>query len=175
MVWLADSLLDGAFSESGSAAKTQDPRIRHADFSGIYRLLARLYRYRIATGLRKFEFMRLGRKSVGWVAIYAIALHAILWGVAPMAAAPSLDPLSVICHSEPATPAEQSPAAPAPAHTCDHCNVCNTAPTPTALDSTVTEQLAPARLLQILLPTSTAVRGYLATTPHLARGPPAFA
>lgn len=31
--------------------------------------------------------MRLGRQSISWVAIYAIALHAILWGVAPMAAA----------------------------------------------------------------------------------------
>ena len=43
--------------------------------------------------------MRLGRRSISWVAIYAIALHAILWGVAPMAAAPASDPFSVICHS----------------------------------------------------------------------------
>jgi hypothetical protein len=119
--------------------------------------------------------MRLGgRRVVSVLAIYAIALHAILWGVAPMAAGPSVDPFSVICHSE-ATPAEQSPATPAPAHACDHCNLCSAAPAPAALNSVVTDWLAPARLLQILQPATAAVRGHLATTPHLARGPPVFA
>ena len=109
------------------------------------------------------------------LAIYAIALHAILWGVAPMAAGPTADPFSVICHSEAATPDEQSPANPTHTHVCDHCNVCSGAPTPAALNAVVTEQLAPARLLQVLQPLSAEPRGHLATTPHLARGPPAFA
>jgi hypothetical protein len=111
------------------------------------------------------------------VAIYAIALHAILWGVAPMAAGPSADPFSVICHSEPAAPDQQSPASqvPAPAHVCDHCTLCGAAAAAAALDSVVTGQLAPARLLHVMPPASAGVRGHLATTPNLARGPPPFA
>jgi len=114
-----------------------------------------------------------GRWIASVVAIYAIALHAILWGVAPMAAGPAADPFSVICHSEASAPVEQSPTA--PAHACDHCNLCSAAPAPAALNSIPVGQLAPARLLQVLQPASMAVRGHLATTPHLARGPPAFA
>jgi len=80
---------------------------------------------------------------------------------------------SIVRHSEAAAPDHQAPAS-APAHVCDHCNVCNAAPT-ASLDSIPAGQFAPARLLQIFLPSSTTVRGHLATTPHLARGPPAFA
>src|SRR4029077_1761286 len=114
-----------------------------------------------------------GRRITGVVAIYAIALHAILWGVAPMATGPSADTSSVICHSE--TPAEQSPASPAHSQSCDHCTLCSAAAAPAALNSAAVAQLAPARLLQVLRPASAAAYGRLATTPHLARGPPAFA
>ena len=126
-------------------------------------------------GLRKFKFMRLGRKSVGWVAIYAIALHAILWGVAPMAAAPSLDPLSVICHSDAAASGEQAPAAPAHTQVCDHCTLCAATNAPSVLNAAIVSQLKPTRLLHVLRPASALARGYLETTPNLARGPPAFA
>ena len=119
--------------------------------------------------------MRLGRRSISWVAIYAIALHAILWGVAPMAAAPASDPFSVICHSEAASPAGQAPAAPAHTQACDHCNLCSAGPATAALVPVFAGQLAPARLLQILRPVSAALAGHLATTPKLARGPPPFA
>ena len=119
--------------------------------------------------------MRLGgRRTVSLVAIYAIALHAILWGIAPMAAGPAADPFSVICHSDASVPAEQSPASPAPMHACDHCNLCSIATSPAALGSVLAGQLAPARLLQVLQPVSAGVRGHLATTPNLARGPPLF-
>jgi hypothetical protein len=119
--------------------------------------------------------MRLGTRSIGWVAIYAIALHAILWGVAPMTAAPSTDPFSVICHSEAAAPAEKAPAAPAHTQACDHCNLCSAGPATAALFSVFAGQLMPARLLQILRPVSAILAGHLATTPKLARGPPQFA
>lgn len=119
--------------------------------------------------------MRLGRRSISWVAIYAIALHAILWGVAPMTAASPLDPFSVICHSEAAAPGEQAPAAPAHTQACDHCNLCSAGPATAALFPVFAGQLAPARLLQILRPVSAILAGHLATTPKLARGPPQFA
>jgi hypothetical protein len=40
------------------------------------------------------------RRVLSWMAIYAIALHTILLGVGPLIAAPTVDPFSVICHSE---------------------------------------------------------------------------
>ncbi len=110
------------------------------------------------------------------LAVYAIALHAILWSaVAPQAA--SLDPFSVICHSDAASPGDQTPAEPAsaPAHACDHCTLCAAAAAPAALDAVLAGKLTPARLLQILRPVSSALGGYLAFTPRLARGPPQFA
>jgi hypothetical protein len=121
-----------------------------------------------------------GRRALSVVAIYAIALHAILWtALAPQVAGSPLDPFSVICHSGPQTgaPAEQSPEnpAPAPGHACDHCNLCSAAAAPAALVPIFAGQLAPARLLQILQPASAALGGHLATTPNLARGPPQFA
>ena len=103
--------------------------------------------------------MRVGvRRGLNWVAIYAIALHTILLGVGPLIAAPTVDPFSVICHSEASavSPAEQTPASPvsAPAHACDYCNLCSTMAPPNAMDSVVAVQLAPVRLLHILRPTT---------------------
>jgi DUF2946 family protein len=105
------------------------------------------------------------------IAILAIALHAMLWGVAPMAAAPLLDPLAVICHSD---TGEQTPASPSHSQSCDLCTLCAAANASAALDSVITGQLAPARLLHVLRPASAATRGHLATAPNLARGPPIF-
>jgi hypothetical protein len=41
---------------------------------------------------------------LAWVAIYAIALYTILLSGAPMLAASSVDPFSIICQSEGAPP-----------------------------------------------------------------------
>jgi hypothetical protein len=132
-----------------------------------------------ALGLKAYGQMRVsGKRATSVLAIYAIALHAILWGaVAPQIAASPLDPFAVICHSDPAAPTGQSPADPAsaPAQPCDHCNLCSAAAAPATLVLIFVGQLAPARLLQILQPASTALGGHLATTPNLARGPPQFA
>jgi hypothetical protein len=72
--------------------------------------------------------MRSGvKRSFGWLAILVFALHAVLSGVALPAAASTLDPFSVICHSGvQADPADQSPDTPQPV-ACDHCTLCGAA------------------------------------------------
>ncbi len=119
--------------------------------------------------------MRRGSKGfVGWLAIVAIALHAVLWGAMPMAAnASAVDPFSVICSS--GSHAAQTPDSPVPAPTsaCDHCNLCVTAAAPSAsLDHVLAGQLRPAKLLDVLRPAAAAARDGVASTPHQARGPP---
>jgi Protein of unknown function (DUF2946) len=125
--------------------------------------------------------MRTGvRQIVTLVAIWAVALHALLFGIAPMLASGSAgsDPFAIICHSDAqgAAPTEQAPNRPdtIPGRACDHCNLCS-ASTPPVLKPVLAGQLAPTRLLQVLQPVSAAVRSHLAITPHLARGPPNFA
>ena len=119
-----------------------------------------------------------GKQFLSLVAITAIVLHAILWGVAPLSAGPALDPFSVICHSETqAIGTDQTPDSPAPAttHACDHCNVCSANAPPAALDSVVAALLVPAQLLRALAPATAALRDGLAGNPNRARGPPRFA
>jgi hypothetical protein len=110
------------------------------------------------------------------VALYAVALHVILLGFAPLGAhAASADPFTVICHSTAA--GDEVPADPglAPGQACDHCNLCSTtaAPPPPTLALSMT--LAPARALKLLHPVATAPRAGFASDPNRARGPPLFA
>lgn len=118
------------------------------------------------------------QRIVTLMAIYAVAIHTILLGLVPVIAAPTVDPFSVICHSERsgAAPAEQIPTAPvsAPGHACDQCIMGSAMAPPEPLDGLVVEQLAPARLLQILRPASVLVRDGIATKLKRARGPPSF-
>jgi hypothetical protein len=118
------------------------------------------------------------RRTLSLLAITAIALHAVLWGAAaPPAASATIDPFSIICHSETpgAAPDAQTPGDSAPTHACDHCNLCSVTAPPAALDTVLAGRLEPARLLQILRPLASAARSSRATTPKLARGPPSFA
>ena len=110
------------------------------------------------------------------VAIYAVALHTILLGLAPVFAAPAFDPFSVICHSAAggAAPVEQAPANSIPSHACDHCIACNAMAPPGPLDKLVVEQLAPARLLQILRPLLSILEDGVTFNLKHARGPPHF-
>jgi hypothetical protein len=118
------------------------------------------------------------KRSFGWlastIAILAIALHTVLSGVAvPTAAASTLDPFSVICHSGTQAPTDQAPGIPAPSSTCDHCTLCGTAAAPpVTLDRIVAGQLLPAKLLHVLRPVVSAARDGLSSNPHQARGPP---
>ena len=147
-------------------------------FLGIYRGLAHLLF--MLGWLREFEeSMRTGTRQVLSVtAAFAIALHTVLWAaVAPMAATAAIDPFTIICHSEASGPAEEAPdhGALVPGHACDHCNLCNAAAPPATPDATVIAQLAPAEILLVLHPVNLAPRDGIATSPHLARGPPSFA
>jgi hypothetical protein len=115
------------------------------------------------------------RTITGVLAIYAVALHVILAGLMPAAAATSADPLSIICHSVPAAAAgqaDQGPSVPQPGHACEHCNLCSTLAPPPAPNTPLAATLMPARVLQVLYPVSTAARTALAASPKLARGPP---
>jgi hypothetical protein len=123
--------------------------------------------------------MRLGMRQVlTWVAIYAVAMHTLLTGVAPAfaAAQDSVDPFSVICLHDAgaAPPVGQQPSGLVPGHACEHCNLCSAAAPPPALDLVVFGNLLPARLLQVLRPASTAPSTGVAFRPNLARGPPLF-
>ncbi|HMJ44664.1 MAG TPA: hypothetical protein VK522_20570 [Pseudolabrys sp.] len=118
--------------------------------------------------------MRSGvKRSFGWLAILVFALHAVLSGVALPAAASTLDPFSVICHSGvQADPADQSPDTPQPV-ACDHCTLCGAAAAPPlTLDRIAAGQLLPAKLLHMLRPAPAAARDGLSSNPHQARGPP---
>lgn len=122
--------------------------------------------------------IRRGRRSVGWLAILAIALHTALVGLMPLASAAPIDPFSVICHSQPAdaaaVPAGHEPAS-LPSGPCDHCKLCSAAAVPVAPQSRLVSGLAPATLIEVLYPASVAPAGGVALTPKLARGPPQFA
>lgn len=118
--------------------------------------------------------MRSGVKRVlSVLAIYAVALHTILSGIAPLASASALDPFSVICQSGTQAPAEQTPQAPAPSSSCDHCTLCGAAAAPpVTLDRIAAGQLLPAKRLRVLRPAPAAARDGLSSNPHQARGPP---
>jgi hypothetical protein len=112
------------------------------------------------------------------LALYAVALHVILLGFAPLgAAAAPADPFSVICHSQGTAPADELPANPslAPGHACDHCNLCSTAAAPPPPDDALIAALTPTRVLQVLHPVSTGGRAAIAADSKRARGPPLFA
>ena len=117
------------------------------------------------------------RRSVTWLAIYAVALHAILLGLAPISAnSATADPFSVICLHNAGTslPAERQPSGLVPGHACEHCNLCSAAAPPPEPGLVMIGTLTPARLLQVLRPVSTAPGAGVAFRPNLARGPPLF-
>lgn len=121
----------------------------------------------------------LAKKVLSWVAIYAVAAHALLTGIAPTFATAQdrFDPFSVICLHDAgaATPAEQQPIGMVPGHACEHCNLCSTAASPPAPGHMLIGKLAPTRLLHVLRPVSAAPRAGVTFRPNLARGPPPFA
>ena len=121
--------------------------------------------------------MRAGiRRIAGVAATIAISLHTILWAAVVPFAAPTVDPFTVICHSEASAPADQTPANGIlpPAHACDHCNLCSTIAPPVPLNA-LSAILAPAHVLQVLRPFVITPHRDVAADPKLARGPPAFA
>ena len=118
-----------------------------------------------------------GRRIIGLVAIYAIALHAILCGAGLSYGAAAVDPFSVICHSETGAPSEQTPADPAsvPSKPCDHCTLCVAMASPSPTGSAIIARLLPPKLLARLAPAEAATPDAVADNPNRARGPPAVA
>jgi hypothetical protein len=115
------------------------------------------------------------KRILSVVAILAIALNAMLWGIAPMSAASSADPFSVICHSGPTQASDQAPADPTsvPSHGCDHCNLCSATPTPpSALDTVLAGILTPTKLLHVKPSAPAIPRDNIASNPRLSQGPP---
>jgi hypothetical protein len=104
-------------------------------------------------------------------------MHAIVFGLAPLAASSAADPFSVICHSEApdAAAIDQAPAHPnsAPSQACDHCTFCHAPAALAPPDVALGYRFAPALQLS-LTPTSSDVRDSRTVSPKLARGPPQF-
>jgi len=120
---------------------------------------------------------RLLRQSVTMLAIYAIALHVVLLGFAPISAnAGNVDPFTVICHSPAGEPGDEAPVKSGlvPGSACEHCNLCSAVAAPPAPDVAVAIELAPALVLNVLAPVSAAPRTGTTSDPKLARGPPRF-
>ncbi len=114
------------------------------------------------------------------LAIYAVALHVILLGLAPIAAnGSSVDPFSVICHGGTLTtaPGGEAPSTPhtLPGHACEYCNLCSVIAPPPAPDADLIGNLLPTRVLHFLKPASHAQTTGIAFRPNFARGPPQFA
>lgn len=117
------------------------------------------------------------RPYLSVVAIFAIALHTLLWtAFVPPVAAPSVDPFTVICHSEAAGSGDQVPShGPlTPAHACDHCNLCSAVAPPTPSTALIAS-VEPVQILQVLRPIKMARHAADAANPKLARAPPLFA
>jgi hypothetical protein len=145
-----------------------------ATFSGIYRRQQHLIFVVDCLGGPE-DNMRAGIKRIaGVAATIAIALHTILGAAIAPFAAPSVDPFTVICHSEASAPANQTPVNGAPAHACDHCNLCSAIAPPVPLN-VLSTTLAPAQILLVLRPVAMTPRRDATADPKLARGPPAFA
>lgn len=119
------------------------------------------------------------RRPASWVAILAIALHTVLWGLStPFAVASTVDPFTVICHSGAPLATDQAPANPAslPGAACDHCSLCSAvAPPPLTLDNVLTGTLMPVKLLRIVPPRPALPRDDVAANPRLPQGPPSKA
>lgn len=117
------------------------------------------------------------RRSATFLAIYTIALHAVLWGFVVQPITTAFDPSTVICHSGVVTPSQQTPdrGAPAPSHACDHCNLCNAIASAIVANTELMARFEPVQTMQVLHAVSVARRDEIATNPKVARGPPAFA
>jgi len=115
------------------------------------------------------------KKGTTVLAIYAIALHVILFGFAPLYGNGAVDPFSVICHgAAAATPGGEKQPDPhlIPGHACEHCNLCSAAEPPSPPDIALAGSMGPVRILHVLRPASTTARRTITSDPKSARGPP---
>jgi hypothetical protein len=118
------------------------------------------------------------RRLTAWVAILAIALQAILVGFASWspAAAATIDPATVICHSVPPG-ADGGQQAPSPTTHDDCCSQCILCGSLAAADlPAVSSAYIPPRIITVRLVPFSAVKPFVygASGPNLPRGPPSF-
>ena len=127
--------------------------------------------------------MRTGAKRVvGWVAIYAVALHTLLvgFGLAAAAARDSFDPFAVTCltgaHDSIPADSTSGPVGSEKNQICKHCAFCGIAAS-SAAPPQITLATAPTltQATGLLWPISVAPRAAAPPNPHLPRGPPLFA
>ena len=119
----------------------------------------------------------LGKKVLSWVAIYAVAMHTLLTGIAPAFSVnqDSVDPFSVICLHDAGSGSPSSLLSGlVPGHACEHCNLCSAVAPPPSPDLIVFGNLMPSRMLHVLRPASAAPSAGIEYRPNLARGPPIF-
>jgi hypothetical protein len=124
-------------------------------------------------------FMRLWlRRCVTLLATYAVALHVIVLGFAPIDANAfaAIDPFTVICHTTApaAAPGElpKGKLALIPSRAIDHCNLCSAAAPPPAPDTAFAVDFSATRVLHVFRPMSAQVRSAVTANPRLSRGPP---
>jgi len=131
-----------------------------------------VYEYRIGGAAMRVWL----RRSVGLLAIYAIALTTILSTFsAPQPASAAFDPFSVICHSgsDAGATTDQAPSQQAPTKACDHCTLCGAASAAlTGPDAIPAGRLDPPSVLHVLQPASSTAGSRFSASPHLPRGPP---
>jgi hypothetical protein len=118
------------------------------------------------------------RRLTAWVAILAIALQAVLAGFAAWspAAAATIDPATVICHSVPPG-GDSGPQAPSPAAHDDCCSQCILCGSLAAVDlPAIGAVYTPPRLTAVQFVPFAAVEPFAhgASGPNLPRGPPSF-
>jgi hypothetical protein len=122
-----------------------------------------------AEGVRIAFMARLLRKSASLIAIYAIALQALLWGFAP-AGHFGLDPFAVICTGDGS--GDHNPAPAQHRSDCDACRAaCSGSPALLPADAAFAPVLfspAPDRLALLSPPLTLHPRHH----PHASRAPP---
>jgi hypothetical protein len=119
------------------------------------------------------------RRLTAWIAILAITLQAVLVGFAAWApaAAATIDPAAVICHSVPpgADGGQQAPSPTAHDNCCSQCILCGSL---SAIDlPVVSAAYTPPRLTPVKFRPFSAVEPFAhgVSGPNLPRGPPSFA
>jgi hypothetical protein len=122
--------------------------------------------------------MRAGiRQFLGAVAAMALALHTVAWGIVPAPGPASVDPFSVICHSDASAAvdptSDQSPLA--PTHACDHCNLCSASAPPLPHGTAIAAYVTPAPESAVPPPIDNPRHDAVVGEPGLARGPPSIA
>ncbi len=110
------------------------------------------------------------------LAIYAVALHVVLLGLAPISANAAVDPFSVICHSVTNVQGDEAPKSGLiPGHACEHCNSVQHGRTSAGAGCGARRNLGARARLGCPSPGIDPGTAGVTSDPKLARGPPRLA